>query len=99
MRPRCLRVATAWIVPSVIGRRKLVWFDRPIADLAVARTTPIAVADRGQALGDRRVDAAVHEPGGLLELVPRPRRARRTDRSAQLGDLEPVEAVEALRDA
>ncbi len=27
LRPRCLALATPWIVPAVIGRRKLVWLD------------------------------------------------------------------------
>ena len=31
VRPRCRRRATAWIVPSTIGRRKLVWLERPCA--------------------------------------------------------------------
>ena len=31
VRPRCLRRASAWTVPSVTGRRKLVWFDWPMA--------------------------------------------------------------------
>ena len=31
VRPRWRRRASAWIVPSVIGRRKLVWFDSPWA--------------------------------------------------------------------
>jgi hypothetical protein len=33
VRPRWRRVAVAWIVPCVIGRRKLVWFERPTASL------------------------------------------------------------------
>jgi hypothetical protein len=38
VRPRCRARATAVIVPAVIGRRKLVRFDRPIAVLPSATT-------------------------------------------------------------
>ena len=43
VRPRCMRVATASTTPSVIGRRKLVLFDRPIA-MHPSSATPSAVA-------------------------------------------------------
>ena len=68
VRPRCRRVACAWTVPSVIGRRKLVLFDRPIA-ISPSRHHRERGRQRGDRLGDRRVHAAVHEPGRLLELV------------------------------
>jgi hypothetical protein len=38
VRPRCRRVAVAWIVPSKIGRRNEVWLLRPCADMPSART-------------------------------------------------------------
>ena len=36
VRPACLQVACAWIVPPVTGRRKLVWFDMPLATCPLA---------------------------------------------------------------
>ena len=43
VRPRCRRVASACTVPAVIGRRKLVLFDRPIA-ISPCSSTASAVA-------------------------------------------------------
>ena len=52
VRPRCRRRAVAWIVPPVIGRRKLVWLE-------IARPSVSGV-------GDHRVDAAVHQAERLF---------------------------------
>src|SRR5262245_32143028 len=52
--------------------------------------------DRGQCLGDRRVDAAVHEPDGL-EQVLADRNVRPDDLVGGLVDLEPVVLVERGR--
>ncbi len=68
VRPRWRARATAWIVPPRIGRRNDVWLERPWADVAVGlHGRPCA--HRGDRLGDRREDAAVHEAGGLLDVV------------------------------
>ena len=39
VRPRWRRVARAWIVPSLIGRRKLVALERPVASCPCDTTT------------------------------------------------------------
>jgi len=53
--------ATAWIVPCVIGRRKLVWFERAHRELSLRYQTAAPVPSGREALGDRRIDAAVNE--------------------------------------
>ena len=63
----------AWIVPPVIGRRKLVWLERPWARLPVG-VTAHQVAIEADRLRDRR-------------RTRRRGRARRAASSAQHGDL------------
>src|SRR5436305_11275414 len=51
VRPRCLRTASAKIVPWVIGRTKLVWFERPIACLPSRITaSPVPTAAKLSAI-------------------------------------------------
>ena len=79
------RAALACTVPSVIGRRKLVLFDWPIARLP--SRTAMKVPSEHQRLRHRRVDAPVHQAERLPDLsvtrhatlhhaVPVPRAAR-----------------------
>ena len=68
VRPRWRAWAAAWIVPAVIGRRKLVEV-REAADRLPSAATAALGAGGGQRLGDRGVDAAMDQPGRLLELV------------------------------
>ena len=97
VRPRWRRRAVAWIVPPTIGRRKLVWFDRPIAVLPSSCDGDPG-GERGHGLGHRGEDAAVHEARRAGGSRRAPRRARRTSSSSMRDDLETVEAVEADRE-
>ena len=84
-----------WIVPSVIGRRNDVWLDRPIAALPSGNDDDRR-ADRRQRLGDRREDAAVHEPERLAQLVAHGQ-LRAHELLGALEQLEAEQRVEADR--
>ncbi len=93
VRPRCCGSATAWIVPSVIGRRKLVWFDSPMTMLPSG--APSAVPHE---VIDSAIDAihpAVDEAHRLLDRVAHHALGAHLV-GASLGDVHAVEGVEAL---
>ena len=93
VRPRWRRRARAWIVPSVIGRRNDVWLDRPMAALPSGRRRRAVAIDAIDSAIDAK-HAAVHQPGGWLELVA-DRHPGAHELVAALEDLESVEGVEA----
>ena len=68
VRPRCRRVARACTTPSVIGRRKLVLLDSPIA-ISPFSITASAVAIEAIDSAIDGIHAAVDEPHRLLELL------------------------------
>ena len=92
VRPRWTRRAMAWIVPSRIERRKVEWFDMPRPMLPSGKT-PTFVPNGGECLRDRRVDAAVHEPDRLQQVLAH-RNVGAHDLVGRLVDLETVVAVE-----
>ncbi len=75
VRPRWRRRATAWIVPSRIGRRKLVWFESPwalwpsgatatqvaseVIDSAIEAKTPPCTSPAGWRSSSRTTTCAV----------------------------------------
>ena len=105
VRPLWRRRATAWIVPSTIGRRKLVWLESPWA-VRPSSWTANHVRHRGHRLGDRGEDAAVHEAGRLAQLVadrdlargpPRPTARRSGGRRARRSPAARARAAVACR--
>ena len=84
-------------MPSVIGRRKFVLFDRPIA-MSPCSGTASAVASEAM---DSAIDAYTPpwtRPAGCLSSSRTGTRAR-TSVSEQLQQLEPVKAVEPTQHA
>ena len=93
VRPRWRRRATAWIVPSTIGRRKLVWLERPCAVMPQI-LDGVPGRHRRRGLGDRGEDAAVDEARRLAQIVA-DGDLRADLLVRQRGHLQAVEAVEA----
>lgn len=79
VRPRWRRTASAWITPSVIGRRKFVWLDMPVA-IKPSELTPAPVANDVNA---SEIEAYIHRRE-RVRLVALPHRGPEPFRSLAL---------------
>ena len=93
VRPRWRGVASAWMVPVEMGRRKFVWLDWPIEMLPASSDAEVG-PDRGDGLADRAEDPAVDDPEGLHDLG----RDRDLGAHAVGAGFEELEAVELVED-